>query len=981
MVGLVRADGLFLLINRISLMKYRYFACSEVSFWGAALLLTMCSSSLKAQIEDENAFLQGDYVEVGISDCGCFGSTVDAPWGYNDNSDGLGFVADADRDGWDSGTPNYCGDYFVPGTPEEGFAVQFDGNNYRNFSKCFPDDIPGSITHYEKSGETVSAAWEGERDGMEIYARTSFPLDATYFITEVVLTNVDKVTKKQVYYMRNLDPDNEQVETGSYVTENEVRFQQPGEDSCKALATAKGQTYGCYVGLGTRDSRARASVGGFGNRWPSNVWNGISPRDTTSGAIISGDFAISLAFRLGDLPAGASVRIAFAYVLDEDVLEESLEATLQPTIIADGEDITASLITPGNCFGQPQQIRILNSNAAAIQWSPSLDLSTDQGDSVVVWPTAEDRAYTVSGSNACGSFSKTLTVRAFQVPDVDFSLYHDTLCSNELLTATATLDTVVDRYEWYAKGQPELLGSGRVSRFLTGSGADSIMLVAVNGTCADTALWPFVALSPTLAEFDAPETVCSRDSLILKALYTNQVASFLWDLGLDGSVESTDSVMVVDSIAANMPTDTLGIRLVQIAENGCRDTMDFAKQVMPKPLAKVTLAQGCADSLLLFSVDSVNNDWVYFWFFGENGRIRSVEEQPRMFFRKPGQVSVRFLVRNTFCVDELDTLIEIFPNPKAEFALEAVCADSLIVLEAAEDSLVEQYEWRLGQQQHIGQKWQTSLERHGSYPMRLEVATSNGCRSSLTRDLVVHGNPVANAVFSPVCADSLLHLRSDSLAQDWTYVWDFGMHGIRSGAEVSQQFAEPGIYPFRLQVRSPFCQSETDSQVVIHPNPEATIRWEAVCEDSLFTAIAQTDSLIRQYVWDAGLDGLPDGVDSVFSAFHPQAGQYGLALEVSTPFGCRDSTHTQYTIHANPDIALEAFYDFCDDQLPLSLRADTSTHLAGTRYDWGDGTTGSRYEIRPQAEPYQLTLTMTDPHCQTVFPIEVRTSRLPPARP
>ena len=58
--------------------------------------------------------MQGTYVEIGVNTCGAYGSNATPPAGYHlPILSGLGFVADSDQDGWDVGTPEYCGDYFV----------------------------------------------------------------------------------------------------------------------------------------------------------------------------------------------------------------------------------------------------------------------------------------------------------------------------------------------------------------------------------------------------------------------------------------------------------------------------------------------------------------------------------------------------------------------------------------------------------------------------------------------------------------------------------------------------------------------------------------------------------------------------------------------------------------------------------------------------------------------------------------------------
>lgn len=99
---------------------------------------------------DGNVFLKGHYIEVGVGPCGSFGSNVGAPAGYHprgaDNHPLLGYVADVGKDGWSTGANGgFCGDYFVPGSPEEGWGLTINGTNYNNNQLCSESEIPGSI--------------------------------------------------------------------------------------------------------------------------------------------------------------------------------------------------------------------------------------------------------------------------------------------------------------------------------------------------------------------------------------------------------------------------------------------------------------------------------------------------------------------------------------------------------------------------------------------------------------------------------------------------------------------------------------------------------------------------------------------------------------------------------------------------------------------------------------------------------------------
>lgn len=84
-------------------------------------LFLLFFTKTNAQIVSNNAFIKGNYVEIGINPYGVYGSSINAPTGYHPRLDSpssfnLGFVADPDKDGWNIGIPNYHGDFFYPGS-------------------------------------------------------------------------------------------------------------------------------------------------------------------------------------------------------------------------------------------------------------------------------------------------------------------------------------------------------------------------------------------------------------------------------------------------------------------------------------------------------------------------------------------------------------------------------------------------------------------------------------------------------------------------------------------------------------------------------------------------------------------------------------------------------------------------------------------------------------------------------------------------
>jgi hypothetical protein len=356
---------------------------------------------------DDNGFLQGQFVEVGISNCGCFGTTVEQPAGYHGNEGNyLGFVADPDKDGWDVGDPFYNGDYFLPGSPEEGWGVEFGGDNYGNFSQCGDNTIPGKVTSVDYSDGIHSATWKGDLEGLKIEQVTSFHDTATFFIISVTLTNTTSDTLKNLFYMRNVDPDNEVSAGGDYTTKNKVEFQ-PNSNTCHiGLVSGTGLNWGMYLGLGTADERARVTYGGFSNRSASDIWTGTDELMQVDSA--EDDIAISLSFKIGDLAPGQTTSVVYTYVLDASQINNAIDEVVR--LKANGEDITNTLIH-SNC-DRPIDLIVTNSEGYEWSWSPADHLNKTTGSEVIFSAPLGTYNCSVTGTGVCGdvSFDFTLVI-------------------------------------------------------------------------------------------------------------------------------------------------------------------------------------------------------------------------------------------------------------------------------------------------------------------------------------------------------------------------------------------------------------------------------------------------------------------------------------------------------------------------------------------------------------------------------------------
>lgn len=335
----------------------------------------ICCSKTYSQIEGSNVFLQGEYVEIGMNSCGVFGSSalptgvglLGVPYHINTGPgsgmilSGLGFICDSGADGW----ADYCGDYFVPGSPVEGWCIKIGSDSYINSDQsCILNDIPGTITNYANnpSCDYQQADWSGSVGGLNIVQSVVLGRYDLYFTIYVEICNTDTVDKYNVYYGRNVDPDNDAQQYGDYVTTNTVVSQAYLGDPI-SIVTAVAATSGCAVSLQSNEPNSAVCFGGFATDPADQYWASTSIGLTHSfSGTNTADEAISLGLYWDTIKAGQCVTGSYKYVLNDSSTPDS-SFTYQNICVGDtAKPFIDTAISSGGVFSFVNDV----SNGASI---------------------------------------------------------------------------------------------------------------------------------------------------------------------------------------------------------------------------------------------------------------------------------------------------------------------------------------------------------------------------------------------------------------------------------------------------------------------------------------------------------------------------------------------------------------------------------------------------------------------------------------
>lgn len=303
-----------------------------------------------------DVFLGGNYIEVGVSKNGSFGTSTSAPVSFgshtrNSGTGPLGLISDGD--GWDNGNMPTSGDFFLPGTPEERWAIAYmiDGvsyqvhaadrmaNSYSGFSSY--TNLFETVDQSDVSNNILKAYVSGvTNENVKVELTYSFDVNDKYYNTEVKITNLGDKPITDVRFLRSFDPDQDSWTGGESQTYNKVicnpdSSKEGGEDNF-AMVVGRGGTSLDGFFFVSFDNRARVSRGvafEATNVYDGGFWvdktEGLPTyateesiemtKENTNGYILE-DLAVSIEFKLDTIDAGKNSELNYYSSLDPNVL-------------------------------------------------------------------------------------------------------------------------------------------------------------------------------------------------------------------------------------------------------------------------------------------------------------------------------------------------------------------------------------------------------------------------------------------------------------------------------------------------------------------------------------------------------------------------------------------------------------------------------------------------------------------------------------
>ncbi len=264
--------------------------------------------------------LSGNYLQVGISDAGTFGS---------DGNTSPGILHDP------TGMRNYGNnDYLTPGSPHDGYTIaanEFSGVNDNYFAGGdFGSNSPTLLTGAAAMGYSNAASWTGGNAFVGVTNSYFFNDGDQRIVVKTTLTALSDLTN--LAFARSLDPDPDVNTFGSFATNNQRGNALFGIDD---FVSGSGPLTGLTIGIVNLDTN------GFTHTTEVNFscCSNISPYDVlahngdASDPITGksfGDYGLNLAYSIGTLNAGDSVTLTYEYAVGSNVQTTGGSGTPEP---------------------------------------------------------------------------------------------------------------------------------------------------------------------------------------------------------------------------------------------------------------------------------------------------------------------------------------------------------------------------------------------------------------------------------------------------------------------------------------------------------------------------------------------------------------------------------------------------------------------------------------------------------------------------
>jgi hypothetical protein len=370
----------------------------------------------------------------------------------------------------------------------------------------------------------------------------------------------------------------------------------------------------------------------------------------------------------------------------------------------------------------------------------------------------------------------------------------------------------------------------------------------------------------------------------------------------------SDSSSFMDSLITKsfFKTGAFEVKLVSESQLGCKDSISKAVKVYENTNIGFSINQTdqCLNTNNFNYVNtSVNSDSLsYHWDLGD---INSFQKNYfGKTYTKPGLFQINLITTSSKnCKDTLTKSVVVLPSPVADFTFGKVCSKSKTFLtfigSEPNSPVTTSYLWRFPDSDSSTSKNPGKLlNQPGKNKIKLEMRSSNGCKSEATKDVDVLSQAKSDFTVNDVCEDSSAEFINKS-KDGINYNWKFGDGNISGVTSPKHQYNIGGItqtFNVTLVAIVPNgCSDSITRAVTINANPKSDFNFTIGGNQVSFTA---SENGATNYQWTFGDGGTASTGNTKTSYTYSKfpSGKYTVCLKVTNAANCFSETCKEVNI-------------------------------------------------------------------------------------
>lgn len=335
------------------------------------------------------------------------------------------------------------------------------------------------------------------------------------------------------------------------------------------------------------------------------------------------------------------------------------------------------------------------------------------------------------------------------------------------------------------------------------------------------------------------------------------------------------------------------------------------------PTVNFTSSGMCTSHDIAFASQVAEPITVYAWSFGDGDNSSLENPNHQYILADDYQVTLDVTASNG-CSNKISKSLTVFNTPVANFILPAssvTCTNQAYAFtntSGYDPASNPTWQWQIDNvNQATTQDGVFAFPAASTYEVKL-TASIPGCSSSLTQNFNVQSvGPTVDFTMAGICQNDPVEFASSITGQFNSLQWNFGDGATSTLEDPSHNYVAIGNYDVQLTaINAAGCQNSTTKSLTIRSKPQpdfslALPPFSCAGSASQFTDLTASmpDSNVNGWAWTFG--DAAQGTSTIKNATYSyhQAGDYLVALAVTTNFGCTASIEKIVTISPSPTAA------------------------------------------------------------------------------